>query len=304
MSKELSTNGPSGLTLYAVLHDASDPTRVWRTDTHVYETASSANWASYRIDLTETDASGIYSADMPGQIAAAGTYPYDVRLLSGSADPADPIYAAGTVEWDGSAEATVSTSVTTRARVKVFNQWDDTTHDAFIDARLPSVTRAISKFLRRSVVAEDFDEVRNGRGTDWVRVYNPPVNDLTSITFDYNGQNPTTVTTASFVWDAETGVVKFKPTASIRYSFAEGFQNLRILYNGGWESVPEDVQDAAALIIRKLAEFGDDERLVTEKAEGSRKIKYDTVGGGISLDGPLFAEARELLLPYRLVRCG
>jgi hypothetical protein len=170
------------------------------------------------------------------------------------------------------------------------------------------LTEAINKFLRRRVNAATRTEVRNGQGTDWIRVYNPPVNAVTSVTFDFNGYTPVEVAGSNFVYDTDNngGRIKMKVTAQPRYYFGEGFQNVQIVYNGGFAAIPYDIQAAAALITRKLLEMSDDERLVVEKVEGSRKVKYDQAYGSIvsgGFAGEIFNEVRALLLPYVLVRC-
>lgn len=304
--QELFTTGVAGLTLDAYVY-APSADLIYRTDTHVFETPISGNWSYYFISLTET--SGSYYGNFPTAVTQSGVYPYTVRVRSGgSSANTDAIYASGSVFWDGQEEngaPLTEGNVTNRSFIKTQNGWTDSSYDSRIDQLLPVITESINKFLRRRVNASNRIEVRNGQGKDWIRVYNPPVNAITSITFDFNGFSPKVVTGSNFVYDTDqnVGMVKFKTTANPQYGFADGFQNIQIQYNGGFAAIPYDIQSAAALVVRKIMEMSDEERLVVEKVEGSRKVKYDQtyISGGIEL--PVFAEAKQLLLPYQLVRC-
>lgn len=306
MAMELFTSGQSGLTLDAYVFAPSGDL-IFRNDTNVFETPIAGNWSHYFVALTET--SGSYYGNFPVAITQAGIYPYSVRVRAGvSAANTDGVYASGTVAWDGQEENGAPSTegyITTRAYIKTQNGWTDSTYDARIDQLLPVLTEGINRFLRRRVNAATRTEVRNGQGTDFLRVYNPPINAITSITFDYNGYSPQTVVGSNFVYDTDknVGMVKFRPTASPKYGFSEGFQNISIIYSGGFASIPYDIQSAAALITRKILEMSDEERLIIEKTEGSRKVKYDQtyIAGGIEL--PVFAEAKQLLMPYVLTRC-
>lgn len=301
MANELNTTGPSGLHLDAYVYD--DQERVWRTDTHVFEDAQTGNWTHYAIAMSES-AAGQYTADFPSQVTALNEYVYVVRVRLGvNAAVSDGVYASGTVDWQGTASGTY---LTNRGFVKLLNGWGDGTYDGRIDELLPVVTSSINTFCGRSLIAGDHAEVRNGQGTDWIRVWNPPINSVATVVFNYNGSNPATVNSDQFVWDSEMGVIKFKPTATVQYGFGVGFQNVQINYNGGYNPVPSDVQAAAALLIRNLIEMGDDNRLVTEKQEGNRRQRYGEMYGQVlagQLGGPLFVGIGQLLQPYVDRRC-
>lgn len=304
--QELFTTGPTGMKLDAYIY-APSGNLVYNNTSHTFETPLNANWATYFIALTET--SGSYFGNFTVAITTAGLYPYSVRVRAGvSAANTDAVYASGTVAWDGQEENGAPSTegyVTTRAFIKVQNGWTDTTFDARIDQMLPAITEAINKFLRRRVNAAVRTETRNGQGTDWIRVYNPPINAITSITFDNNGYNPQTVVGSNFVFDTDqnVGLIRFKPTASPKYGFEDGFQNIQVIYNGGFAAIPVDIQSAAALVCLKLMEMSDVDRLVDIKLEGSRKVKYNQTYIDSDLEISVFAEALALLLPYQLARC-
>lgn len=106
MANELQAYSTTGLTLYAVLLNATG--QAWNGS--AFEAVQAANWATYDIALTEA-AGGIYLANMPA--VAAGAYSYAVYEQAG-ASPAitDMLRGTGSLEWDGSAVLPLSTLAT------------------------------------------------------------------------------------------------------------------------------------------------------------------------------------------------
>lgn len=110
MSNEITHNAVTGLTLYACRFLAngnvflSNPAtnEVWGTDGRTA--------ADYDVALTEEDASGHYKGDFAsGGSIAAGVYQVVVYLQAGvNPADADVALAQGEIDWDGSAEITLS----------------------------------------------------------------------------------------------------------------------------------------------------------------------------------------------------
>ena len=105
MAREITALSLTGQTLYALIFDPSQG-KYWRTDTHVWETYSQANWSHYATALTEL-ASGDYYADFPSQIGAGS---YNVRIYQqagGSPASSDLLQVGYGFDWDGTAEVTL-----------------------------------------------------------------------------------------------------------------------------------------------------------------------------------------------------
>ena len=110
MSNEITHNAATGLTLYAcrflvngnVFLSNPATNEVWGTD------GRDAN--AYDVALTEEDSSGHYKGDFASGGAIAAQDAYVVVYLQAGANPADgdAAIAQGMINWDGTAEITLS----------------------------------------------------------------------------------------------------------------------------------------------------------------------------------------------------
>lgn len=114
MAREIVAYALTGTTnLYAAVWNPYDVGKYWNTTTVAFQTYASANWSAnqYRIPLTEYGP-GLFAADFPASITAAGLYAFTVYAQGGAnADPSDSIVSFGQVEWTGAARFTVAASV-------------------------------------------------------------------------------------------------------------------------------------------------------------------------------------------------
>jgi hypothetical protein len=106
MAKELKTPFVSGATVYAVILNAAGQT--WRTDSGVFESPVSGDWAQYATAATEQSTTGIYEGNVPAAITVAGAYHVLFRQQTGSSpastDPSNGMIG-GTIYWTGAAES-------------------------------------------------------------------------------------------------------------------------------------------------------------------------------------------------------
>lgn len=120
-----------------------------------------------------------------------------------------------------------------------------TREKALIDALIPAFSQSIEKYLNRVLTAADYTEYHDGDSTSDIIVDNPPINSLTSITFI--SSTDTVVNGSNFNYDSKAGIIRWKDynldsTADIIGVFPAGYQNIKIIYNGGWANVPEEIQ--------------------------------------------------------------
>lgn len=102
-AKEITTEYTTGNTLYAII--ANDSLQIWKS-TAFDETPTTGEWGDYDIALTEdTVLLGVYYADWPASLTAAGRY--RIRIYSG-ASPAytDAVVASDFYQWSGTEEIT------------------------------------------------------------------------------------------------------------------------------------------------------------------------------------------------------
>lgn len=109
MAREIRGVSSAG-TLYARV---LNPSGLWWNGS-TFEAYSAGNYSTYDIAMTEQGNSGLYVADFPTAITAAGTYEYFVHKQAG-ASPAegDVIVGTGRIDWTGTASADASTGAMT-----------------------------------------------------------------------------------------------------------------------------------------------------------------------------------------------
>lgn len=110
MASELkSPKYSTGATVYAVVRRASDG-KVWNTaGTPAFENISNANWTDYDIAGVEQSTTGYYYANMPAGISSAASLQVDWFVQAGGSPAStDSLFGSQLIEWDGSAEITLS----------------------------------------------------------------------------------------------------------------------------------------------------------------------------------------------------
>jgi hypothetical protein len=259
-----------------------------------------ANINNYGIVMSEQGtSSGFYLGSFPTGVTQPGNYAVVVyKQAGGSLVVSDTILGEGNIHWDGEAEVT-DEDITL---VKLFSGVTGTDDDDLLMFLLSAAKRAVDKYLHSIVEADDFIEVRNGEGSDYLKTWNRPINSLTSITFDLNDTNSQTVAGSEFVYDADTGIIKFKPTSTARRYFC-GFQSIEVQYNAGYEpeDIPDDIKLAWCKIVDTLYKQSNESGLIGKKKVGDVLVEYYDILSPvqISLNDPIFGDVRTLLAPYR-----
>lgn len=113
------------------------------------------------------------------------------------------------------------------------------------------------RFWHRQIEAATYtDEIHDGTGEPSIFVNNIPLNSITDIDITYTNYNSATVTetyvASKFDINTKTGEIRFKPGSFLSEAggyFPEGFQNIKITYNGGFSPVPETIKYLIAKFI-------------------------------------------------------
>lgn len=111
-----------------------------------------------------------------------------------------------------------------------------------------AVTEYIEKKCNRRFSDATYTEKFDGKGSDEMAVLNPPINSITSLSRRTSADNTDsweTINASDYWYDADEGLVK-KTTI-----FEHGKQNYKIVYNGGWTTIPFDIQYLAMALIQE-----------------------------------------------------
>lgn len=162
----------------------------------------------------------------------------------------------------------------------------------------------IETFLNRKIRPNRYTEYFNGRGVEHrsVTVKNPPVAAVSSL-HDSLGNtfgNEDLIGTAQYEVHGEEGVVELKSASDPMnpdkgFHFSRGVRNIRVVYTGGFATVPEDLKDACLMLIES------DYKKIVEKRIGLQS-RSGPGGEAETYVQSAFPEAvRETLNLYRII---
>jgi hypothetical protein len=136
-----------------------------------------------------------------------------------------------------------SSDLVTLAQLRAYlkKQTADTADDSLLESIITRVSADIAKKCNRTFAAASITEYHKGNGKNELLVRNPPVNSVTSIHVD-----------SERAWGADTQIdsgdivisdeVPGLITLDDDYFDKENYENVRIIYNGGYTSIPDDIQ--------------------------------------------------------------
>ncbi len=234
--------------LYVVLRRPSDA-KVWNGT--AWATWADGNIATYAIVLTDKGGD-LYQGDFP-TAATAGLYRITYYLQAG-ASPATTDTALETAQEQWNGVALVDTSVvtlspyalTTVVKVKRFLHTSATVDDDLLTELINAWTARMERIAGRQFAARAYTERYCGNGTLTLELNHYPVNSITSIVFVAGAGSQETITTidaTTWRYDSTSGIIRLIADTWIDElgNFAAGFRNYEIVYNGGYATVPDDL---------------------------------------------------------------
>lgn len=165
-----------------------------------------------------------------------------------------------------------------------------TSLDAFVTAMIPRSLAALERLTNRKLEAASFTEDYGGNGTPNLFLRYPPINSITEIkesdTRDF--ASVTAIPSSDYVLDSEAGILKRVEATEIAVLrtgaiWPSGDYNIRVVYNGGFSTVPEDLKEAAmlwtSLRLRRRGSIG-----IVSETIGSHTATFRSSGSDADLD--------------------
>lgn len=148
-------------------------------------------------------------------------------------------------------------SLTTLANVKAFKNIAGTEHDAELARLIPMADALIARYCGRTFEAASVTEYHSTRAAiPRLALARPPVTAITSIHDDpdrqYGSGTLLTPGTDYVLEDPEAGIVAFD-----QYTVLGGINNLKVVYDGGYATIPADLEQAAIEIVWLTRDLGD-----------------------------------------------
>jgi len=176
-----------------------------------------------------------------------------------------------------------------------------TTHDTLLEMLINQASVAIETFCGRQFVARSYTEYHSGHGLTYIYVDHPPINSITSIYDDIDRAfgSETVVCTTYYTTDgkyADEGRIQLWQGKS---NFGAGIMNVKVTYNGGWATVPKDIQEACQIFVDLAFNGRTKGAFKSERIDDYSYTLADQMGSKGIVEHPM---VMGLIGPYRLFR--
>ena len=164
-----------------------------------------------------------------------------------------------------------SNALTTLAMAKTYLKIPtaETSMDSIIELFINASSQMIESETDRKIKAQSITEIHHGRDSNIIMLNEWPINSITSVSIGSGMSDPPTILDPSEygIGDEGNSVVLF------RTRFQRGYNNVNVVYNGGYAVTPSDLEHACLWMVyyyRMMRESGDIGR--TSKGKGDESI--------------------------------
>ncbi len=205
--------------------------------------------AAESVAVEEQGASGYYEFAFTPLNGRGTGYSYFLQITEPAGTSAEGIYGFEVQVYDSVSYTGVTGSfLTTLANVKSFLgiKTADTAHDDLLSNLIARVTSRAGETFGRTLIQATLTEIKDGEGRPSVWLSSPPIASVASVH-----------ESADQVWDADSLVdaddyiprLNDASDAELRRKagvpWLEDFQSLRVIYDGGFSTIPAWLEDAA-----------------------------------------------------------
>lgn len=167
----------------------------------------------------------------------------------------------------------------------------DNDHDQLLNFFVNAASANCNKYTNRLLKARDLTEYYSGNGKNVLFVNNYPINSITSLYDDtdrnYGSETEITSDYYEILPENDKCMVVY-----VDSNFNEGFNNIKIIYNAGYVTIPSDLQQACLEIIAYMYKNSEEGRMgLSSRNIGEGSIAIDVV------DMPRFSS--KILNQYR-----
>lgn len=202
------------------------------------------------VTVEEQGTSGFYEARFTPTKHAPTGHTYLLRLKAPPATTDGAIYHVELRSFPSLllAPEAVGAFFTTLAAVKEYADITGSTQDAIITNLIARVTRVMQDRMGRRVLEGTWTEIHDGIARPGIIVRERPITSVTSIheSPDQTWDSSTLIAASDYIVDGRLGRIKLKADV-----FLPGFQNVRVIYLGGYATVPAALEHVAIRMVSR-----------------------------------------------------
>lgn len=178
----------------------------------------------------------------------------------------------------------------TLQQVKDWLSITDSSKDAMLTTLISAASKAIQNYIGRDLTYSTLiDEWRDGGHRDRMMLLRAPVDTVTSVEVD-GIVIPAATSVTGVGWRSRDDSVIL-----VGHTFSRGKGNVRIVYSGGYQTIPADLQQAALLTVSAFyTSKGVDQNLSSEAVPGVWSGSYGGTGNSSGV-GSIPGAARSLI---------
>lgn len=182
-------------------------------------------------------------------------------------------------------------NLTSLANVKEFLQIKtaDINSDAILNNLISRITAEIETFCNRKFIDPGTNYTEFFHGHEWsqhIQIKNYPIVSVISLHDDPNRNygSETLIATTDYIIESDSGIIRLDGL-----KFSKGYNNIRVIYRGGYTATPADLEHAAIVRVAERYLESQGEVLMTVGEEVSTRV------------GEFKNQAMEILNRYRRI---
>ena len=168
----------------------------------------------------------------------------------------------------------------------------------YLASMISAASAAIESYCDRTFAQATYTEIQDGYDLRWMYLPNTPIASITSGTILLDDQDTISFDSTDVQFDASSGKLQLAPWSDAGYgAWPCGFQRITVVYVGGYDQIPEDVQQACINVV--LGMHSTSAKDPSKKSEKLGDYSY-TLNTDYSMSGisPMVAQ---LLANYRTI---
>ena len=165
-------------------------------------------------------------------------------------------------------------ALTTLSNIKTELEITSTDYDDILSQLIDNVSQTIATITDRVLEASYLDEYYDGNGSRELLLNEYPINSITSIIV-----SDTALTSNDYEYYSESGLVILDNAVS------EGYRKIRVQYNAGYTSIPDDLEFLARRLVIEAFKAKDNPGIKSERV-GNWSVTFSK---SLLFDNPMYS---------------